>query len=67
MRKAGFTTTLVVDAPGWGQNIRPVLEGGRQLIRLYGNLRYEENTIIMPGSYDVYAECLSAEATDRDN
>lgn len=38
MRKAGFTTTLVVDAPGWGQNIRPILEGGRQLIKLYGNL-----------------------------
>lgn len=32
MRKAGFKTTLVIDAPGWGQNIQPILEGGRQLI-----------------------------------
>lgn len=32
MRKAGYKTTLVVDAPGWGQNIQPILEGGRQLI-----------------------------------
>lgn len=32
MRKAGFTTTLVIDAPGWGQNIQPILEGGQELI-----------------------------------
>jgi mannan endo-1,4-beta-mannosidase len=32
MRKAGFKTTLVVDAPGWGQNMQPILEGGSQLI-----------------------------------
>ena len=32
LRDAGITTTLVVDAPGWGQNIRPILEAGQQLI-----------------------------------
>lgn len=32
MREAGFKTTLVIDAPGWGQNIHPILEGGRELI-----------------------------------
>ena len=32
MRKAGFKTTLVIDAPGWGQNIQPILECGRELI-----------------------------------
>ena len=32
MRKAGFTTTLVVDGPGWGQNIQPILESGGELI-----------------------------------
>jgi mannan endo-1,4-beta-mannosidase len=32
IRDAGITTTLVVDAPGWGQNIRPILEAGQQLI-----------------------------------
>ena len=32
MRTAGYKTTLVVDAPGWGQNIQPILEAGRTLI-----------------------------------
>ena len=32
MRKAGYTTTLVIDAPGWGQNIDPIVECGQQLI-----------------------------------
>ena len=32
MREVGFVTTLVVDAPGWGQNIQPILEGGDELI-----------------------------------
>jgi len=32
MRETGFKTTLVIDAPGWGQNIQPVLEGGSNLI-----------------------------------
>lgn len=32
LREAGFKTTLVVDAPGWGQNILPILKGGQQLI-----------------------------------
>ncbi|MBQ8463460.1 MAG: cellulase family glycosylhydrolase [Prevotella sp.] len=32
MRQTGFTTTLVIDAPGWGQNIQPILEGGNELM-----------------------------------
>lgn len=32
MREAGYKTTLVVDAPGWGQNIKPILKKGRTLI-----------------------------------
>ena len=32
MRETGYTTTLVVDAPGWGQNIQPILKKGRELI-----------------------------------
>lgn len=32
MRKAGYATTLVVDAPGWGQNIDPITECGQRLI-----------------------------------
>lgn len=32
MREAGYKTTLVVDAPGWGQNIKPILKRGRELI-----------------------------------
>lgn len=32
MREAGFKSTLVIDAPGWGQNIQPILEGGCKLI-----------------------------------
>lgn len=32
MRSAGYTTTLVVDAPGWGQNLEPIVECGQQLI-----------------------------------
>ncbi len=32
MRKAGYTTTLVIDAPGWGQNIDPIIEYGQKLI-----------------------------------
>lgn len=32
MREAGYKTTLVIDAPGWGQNIHPILEGGKELI-----------------------------------
>jgi len=33
LREAGIKTTLVVDAPGWGQNIKPVLEEGQRLIQ----------------------------------
>lgn len=32
LRAAGFTTTLVVDAPGWGQNIEPIVKCGSELI-----------------------------------
>lgn len=32
MRQAGYRTTLVVDAPGWGQNIKPFIECGQSLI-----------------------------------
>lgn len=32
MRKAGYKTTLVIDAPGWGQNIDPIVELGQELI-----------------------------------
>lgn len=32
MREAGYTGTLVVDAPGWGQNITPIIEAGQSLI-----------------------------------
>lgn len=32
MRDAGYKTTLVVDAPGWGQNIQPILKKGSELI-----------------------------------
>ena len=33
MRDAGFVTTIVVDAPGWGQNITPFIERGNDLIK----------------------------------
>lgn len=32
MRKAGYLSTLVIDAPGWGQNMDPIIECGQQLI-----------------------------------
>ncbi len=32
LRDAGIKTTLVVDAPGWGQNMEPILEKGLKLI-----------------------------------
>lgn len=32
MRKVGYTTTLVIDATGWGQNMNPILECGQELI-----------------------------------
>lgn len=32
MRDAGYLTTIVVDGPGWGQNITPFIEGGQALI-----------------------------------
>lgn len=32
MRNAGYLLTIVVDAPGWGQNITPFIERGNDLI-----------------------------------
>ncbi|MBO7416629.1 MAG: cellulase family glycosylhydrolase [Bacteroidaceae bacterium] len=32
MRNAGYALTIVVDAPGWGQNITPFIEKGKDLI-----------------------------------
>ncbi len=32
MRKAGYTTTFVIDAPGWGQNMDPIVTCGQGLI-----------------------------------
>lgn len=32
MRKAGYKTTLVIDAPGWGQNIEPIAECGQEVV-----------------------------------
>ncbi|MBR6369460.1 MAG: cellulase family glycosylhydrolase [Bacteroidaceae bacterium] len=33
MRNAGYNLTIVVDAPGWGQNITPFIERGKDLIK----------------------------------
>ncbi len=32
MRNAGYKTTIVIDAPGWGQNVTPILNYGQQLL-----------------------------------
>jgi mannan endo-1,4-beta-mannosidase len=32
LRDAGYKTTIVIDGPGWGQNIQPILEAGNQLL-----------------------------------
>ncbi|MBR8534055.1 cellulase family glycosylhydrolase [Carboxylicivirga sediminis] len=32
MREAGYTSTIVIDAPGWGQNIQPIIDYGQQLV-----------------------------------
>lgn len=32
LRNAGIKTTLVIDAPGWGQNITPILEKGQMVL-----------------------------------
>ena len=32
LRKDGYKMTLVIDAPGWGQNLSPILEYGNDLI-----------------------------------
>lgn len=32
LRNAGIKTTLVIDGPGWGQNIKPIIEKGNELL-----------------------------------
>lgn len=32
LRKAGIKTTLVIDAPGWGQNLQPILDFGKEVL-----------------------------------
>ncbi|MCU4164014.1 cellulase family glycosylhydrolase [Carboxylicivirga caseinilyticus] len=32
MRQAGYKTTIVIDAPGWGQNMSPVIRYGQELL-----------------------------------
>lgn len=32
MRGAGYKTTIVIDAPGWGQNLDPIVKCGQDLI-----------------------------------
>ncbi|MBS2211949.1 cellulase family glycosylhydrolase [Carboxylicivirga mesophila] len=34
LREAGYTSTIVIDAPGWGQNIQPIIDYGQQLVEL---------------------------------
>lgn len=51
MRKAGYTTTLVIDGPGWGQNITPIVEHGQELID-YDSLHNILFSIHMYGSWN---------------
>ena len=32
LRNSGIRTTLVIDAPGWGQNLQPILQCGKELL-----------------------------------
>jgi mannan endo-1,4-beta-mannosidase len=32
LRNAGYRTTIVIDAPGWGQNLGPILQCGKELL-----------------------------------
>jgi mannan endo-1,4-beta-mannosidase len=32
LRKAGYRTTIVIDASGWGQNLQPILDYGKELL-----------------------------------
>jgi mannan endo-1,4-beta-mannosidase len=32
LRKAGYETTLIIDAPNWGQKIEPILDFGKELL-----------------------------------
>ncbi len=33
LRTAGYQTTIVIDAPGWGQNIDPIIQYGKELLQ----------------------------------
>jgi mannan endo-1,4-beta-mannosidase len=33
LRNAGYKTSLVIDAPGWGQNLDPILQYGKELLQ----------------------------------
>jgi mannan endo-1,4-beta-mannosidase len=32
LRSAGYSTTIVIDAPGWGQNLEPIMQYGKVLL-----------------------------------
>jgi mannan endo-1,4-beta-mannosidase len=34
LRSAGYKTTIVIDAPGWGQNLDPIILYGNELLQL---------------------------------
>ncbi|MBN1117093.1 MAG: cellulase family glycosylhydrolase [Bacteroidales bacterium] len=51
LRKAGYRNTIVVDAPGWGQNIDPFIEYGQQLIQ-YDTLKNILLDVHMYGSWN---------------
>ena len=54
IRNAGYKTTIVIDAPGWGQNIEPILKYAHDVtdndplenilysIHMYGSWNYED-------------------------
>lgn len=51
IRNAGYNTTIVIDAPGWGQNIEPILKYANELQEFdpYHNLLF---SIHMYGSWN---------------
>lgn len=51
LRNAGYKTTIVIDAPGWGQNIFPVLEYAHELTNydILNNILY---SVHMYGSWN---------------
>lgn len=34
LRSAGYKTTIVIDGPGWGQNLDPILQYGNELLQI---------------------------------